>query len=102
MKYKDFKIGDKVHCSMYGKGVIVDIDNMDEHPIQVKFEYTGYKSSYMINGKFDRHCNRTLFVIEREIIEKDEEELCHKSLEEIYIALKEVLDIIEKKINYKK
>lgn len=70
MKYKEFKIGDKVICSIKGKGVVDHIGfydsegDLNSNPVRVKFE-NGKHSYYSIKGELERDYNRTLFIYER-------------------------------------
>ncbi len=70
MKYKEFKVGDKVVCSTRGKGVVHYISFYDSdgdcnrNPICVKFE-NGKCGYYTVNGELERDYNRTLFIYER-------------------------------------
>ena len=65
MKY--FKKGDKVTCSMYGKGVVINIDYNYDHPISVQFE--DCIRTYTNDGKYLYDCKRTLHQGHVDIIE---------------------------------
>lgn len=91
MEYKEFKIGDKVICSIKGKGIVHYISFYDsdgdynKNPICVKFENEkcGY---YTVNGELERDYNRTLFIYERKY---------NKTKEEVKAKYKELLSKIE-------
>lgn len=88
MKREDFKVDDEVWCLVYGKGVVVEIIEKDQEryydtSVIVKFEEIEYTISYGIDGKIDVDCNRTLFVVKRNVKEKDIKELYFKLLDEV-------------------
>lgn len=59
-KFRNIKVGDKVTCCVFGKGVVINIEE-DNFPIHVYFE-TGIIESYNFNGYYDiDHIRPTLY-----------------------------------------
>lgn len=56
---RDFRVGDKVTCVLFGKGII---ERVSVKFIDVKFE-NGRKEVYYKEGKYTEIMNRTLFII---------------------------------------
>ena len=56
---REFRIGDKVTCVLFGKGII---ERVSVKFIDVKFE-NGRKEVYYKEGKYTEIMNRTLFII---------------------------------------
>ena len=81
---REFRVGDKVTCVLFGKGII---ERVSVKFIDVKFE-NGRKELYYKEGKYTEIMNRTLFIIpnrkpkNEEILNKfnelvnDAEEVC--------------------------
>ena len=68
MKKDEFKAGDTVYCTMYGKGVVERIDENGDYPVLVTFK-NGVTKSYTKDGRFYAEVNRTLFFEEIKIPE---------------------------------
>lgn len=61
-----FKVGDKVWCSVFGEGLVVATRTQDAYPVRVKFG--SYVEGYTTDGKlFTSAKNRTLFFSEPKI-----------------------------------
>lgn len=56
---REFRVGDKVTCVLFGKGII---ERVSVKFIDVKFE-NGRKEVYYKEGKYTEIMNRTLFII---------------------------------------
>lgn len=64
-----FKVGQTVWCLLYGKGEVVEIDNIGtDYPVEVCFENTGESEFYTRDGKYYTVANRTLFHSEPQVI----------------------------------
>ena len=56
---REFRVGDRVTCVLFGKGII---ERVSVKFIGVKFE-NGIEEGYYKNGKYTEKMNRTLFII---------------------------------------
>jgi len=59
----DFRVGDTVWCTAYGKGVVIDTDSSipRDYPVTVSFTGLGVKESYTKEGAMFKGGDRCLF-----------------------------------------
>ena len=69
VKQDEFRVGDVVHCVLYGKGKVTFIEHLvdDIYPICVETENTGEEYWYTEDGKPYYYAKRTLFFSEPKI-----------------------------------
>ena len=65
VKQDEFRVGDVVWDTAYGKGKVVFLDD-DEQPVKVVYDSGGH-NWYIQNGKMSPEMNRTLFFSEPKI-----------------------------------
>ena len=78
---REFRIGDRVTCVLFGKGII---ERVSVKFIDVKFE-NGRKEVYYKDGKYTEIMNRTLFIIQPQ----------KPTLKQIKEKYKQLLDEVE-------
>ena len=66
VKQDEFRVGDVVWDTAYGKGKVVFLDD-DAQPVKVVYDSLGDHSWYTQNGKMSPEMNRTLFFSEPKI-----------------------------------
>ena len=59
---RDFRVGDRVTCALFGIGVVTYIGGK---LIKVEFD-SGKKECYYLGGKYTESTNRTLFIIPKQ------------------------------------
>jgi len=59
MEKQYFKVGDKVTCPVYGKGIVSSIDGNIDNPVKVIFE-NQMQVYYFFDGRFNKNSNRIL------------------------------------------
>ena len=57
---REFRVGDKVTCNIFGLGEVIEID---KSYVFVKFDISDLKMNYLKNGKFNRESKITLFIL---------------------------------------
>jgi len=60
MKKQYFKVGDKVTCSAYGKGEVVNINNYKDAVLPLTVKYGKWCINYTFDGRFSFDTKRTL------------------------------------------
>lgn len=85
MVKREFRVGDRVTCNMYGLGVVELITECDnDNCVWVVFD-NGQKYCYMKDGKYTSKRKRTLFIIPK----------IKPTLQEVKNKYKELLDSVE-------
>lgn len=59
---REFRVGDRVTCALFGKG---DITHIGDKLLTVEFD-TGNRECYYLSGKYIEAVNRTLFIIPKQ------------------------------------